>query len=117
MELSSGKIDFFFIADVFQGDFHLLPHKVQRFVAEKADLMRPRGIYICDGSQHEAEEITHKLIERGMLSELKAMENWCVTARPSRLFTPSKLLSIAVKRPTRPLMISLLLQLHLSYRS
>lgn len=58
-----------------KGDFHLLPHKVQRFVAEKADLMRPRGIYICDGSQHEAEEITHKLIERGMLSELKAMEN------------------------------------------
>jgi hypothetical protein len=62
----------------FQGDFHLLPAKVQRFVAEKAELMRPRAIYICDGSQHEAEEIIHKLVERGMLTQLKALENWCV---------------------------------------
>jgi len=58
-----------------KGDFHLLPAKVQRFIAEKAELMRPRGIYICDGSQHEAEEIIGKLCERGMLSPLKAMEN------------------------------------------
>uniref|UniRef100_A0A1I7WNG2 PEPCK_N domain-containing protein n=1 Tax=Heterorhabditis bacteriophora TaxID=37862 RepID=A0A1I7WNG2_HETBA len=58
-----------------QGDFHLLPPKVQRFVAEKAELMRPRGIYICDGSQHEADEIIDKLVERGMLSPLKAYEN------------------------------------------
>uniref|UniRef100_A0A914WMX2 Phosphoenolpyruvate carboxykinase [GTP] n=1 Tax=Plectus sambesii TaxID=2011161 RepID=A0A914WMX2_9BILA len=57
------------------GDFHLLPAKVQRFVTEKVELMRPRGIYICDGSQHEADEITNKLIERGMLSPLKAYEN------------------------------------------
>ncbi|KAJ1354969.1 hypothetical protein KIN20_012073 [Parelaphostrongylus tenuis] len=60
---------------IHKGDFHLLPPKVQRFVAEKAELMRPRGIYICDGSQHEADEIIDKLIERGMLSPLKAYEN------------------------------------------
>ncbi|KAK5981767.1 hypothetical protein GCK32_008405, partial [Trichostrongylus colubriformis] len=30
-----------------QGDFHLLPAKVQRFVAEKAELMRPRGELLC----------------------------------------------------------------------
>ena len=59
-----------------KGDFHLLPPKVQRFVAEKADLMRPRSIFICDGSAQEAEEITHKLWERGMLTPLKALENW-----------------------------------------
>jgi phosphoenolpyruvate carboxykinase (GTP) len=58
-----------------KGDFHLLPYKVQKFVAEKAELMRPRGLYICDGSQHEADEIIHKLIERGMLSPLKKREN------------------------------------------
>ncbi len=51
---------------------------MQRFVAEKAELMRPRAIYICDGTAHEAEEIMHKLIERGMLTPLKALENWCV---------------------------------------
>ncbi|KAI6206080.1 hypothetical protein M3Y94_00865700 [Aphelenchoides besseyi] len=60
---------------ILKGDFHLLPFKVQRFIAEKAELCRPRGIYICDGSEHEADEITHKLIERGMLSPLSAYEN------------------------------------------
>uniref|UniRef100_A0AC34RBZ6 Phosphoenolpyruvate carboxykinase GTP-utilising N-terminal domain-containing protein n=1 Tax=Panagrolaimus sp. JU765 TaxID=591449 RepID=A0AC34RBZ6_9BILA len=60
---------------ILKGDFHLLPFKVQRFIAEKAELCRPRGIYICDGSQHEADEITHKLIERGMLTPLAAYEN------------------------------------------
>lgn len=59
-----------------KGDFHLLPYKVQRWVAEKAELMRPRGIYICDGSEHEADEIIHKLVERGMLSQLTKYENW-----------------------------------------
>ncbi|CAD5218549.1 unnamed protein product [Bursaphelenchus okinawaensis] len=59
---------------IVKGDLHTLPFKVQRFIAEKAELMRPRGIYICDGSEHEAEEITHKLIERGMLTELSAYE-------------------------------------------
>lgn len=59
----------------FKGDFHLLPPKVQRFVAEKAELMRPRGIYICDGTEHESEEIVDKLVERGMLAPLKAYHN------------------------------------------
>jgi phosphoenolpyruvate carboxykinase (GTP) len=58
-----------------KGDFHDLPFKAQRFIAEKAELMRPRGIYICDGSEHEADEIKHKLIERGSLSKLEALEN------------------------------------------
>lgn len=60
---------------IVKGDFHDMPHKVQQFVAEKADLMRPRAIFICDGSDHEAEEITHKLVERGMLTPLKAYHN------------------------------------------
>jgi len=58
-----------------QGDFHLLPPKVQKFIAEKAELMRPRGIYVCDGSHHEATEIMGKLMERGSLAPLKAMDN------------------------------------------
>jgi len=60
---------------ILKGDFHLLPFKVQRFIAEKAELCRPRGIYICDGSAHEAEEITNKLVERGMLTPLSAYDN------------------------------------------
>uniref|UniRef100_A0A183CLS8 Phosphoenolpyruvate carboxykinase [GTP] n=1 Tax=Globodera pallida TaxID=36090 RepID=A0A183CLS8_GLOPA len=60
---------------ILKGDFHLLPFKVQRFVAEKAELCRPRGIFICDGSEHEAEEMTDLLVERGVLTPLGAYEN------------------------------------------
>lgn len=52
-----------------------MPFKVQRFIAEKTELCRPRGIFICDGSEHEAEEIISKLIERGQLTKLTAYEN------------------------------------------
>ncbi|KAL3112231.1 hypothetical protein niasHT_017004 [Heterodera trifolii] len=60
---------------ILKGDFHLLPFKVQRFVAEKAELCPPRGIFICDGSEHEAEEMTDLLVERGVLTPLVAYEN------------------------------------------
>ena len=38
--------------------------------------MKPRGVYICDGTQLEAEEILHKLEERGLLHKLTKYENW-----------------------------------------
>uniref|UniRef100_A0A7E4URY4 Phosphoenolpyruvate carboxykinase [GTP] n=1 Tax=Panagrellus redivivus TaxID=6233 RepID=A0A7E4URY4_PANRE len=60
---------------ILKGDLHVLPYKVQRFIAEKAELCRPRGIYICDGTHAEAEEIKDKLVERGMLTQLSAYEN------------------------------------------
>ncbi|GMR42506.1 hypothetical protein PMAYCL1PPCAC_12701 [Pristionchus mayeri] len=60
---------------IFKGDFASLPPKVQRFIAEKAELMNPAGIYICDGSQKEADDIVDKLVERGVLTPLKAYEN------------------------------------------
>ncbi|VDO04955.1 unnamed protein product [Haemonchus placei] len=60
---------------IFKGDFASLAPKVQRFVAEKAELMNPAGIYICDGSQKEYDDIVDKLVERGVLTPLKAYEN------------------------------------------
>uniref|UniRef100_F1KYY2 Phosphoenolpyruvate carboxykinase [GTP] n=1 Tax=Ascaris suum TaxID=6253 RepID=F1KYY2_ASCSU len=60
---------------IIKGDLRQLPIKVQRFVIEKASLMRPRGIYICDGSVREADEIVAKLVERRTLSVLTAYEN------------------------------------------
>ncbi|VDM39672.1 unnamed protein product [Toxocara canis] len=60
---------------ILKGDLRQLPIKVQRFVIEKASLMRPRGIYICDGSTREADEVVGKLVERGTLSVLTAYEN------------------------------------------
>ena len=40
------------------------------------DIMKPRGVYILDGTLPEAEEIIHKLEERGLLHKLKKYENW-----------------------------------------
>ncbi|KAK6046342.1 hypothetical protein COOONC_16153 [Cooperia oncophora] len=60
---------------IFKGDFASLAPKVQRFVAEKAELMNPAGIYICDGSQKEYDDIVDKLVERGVLTPLSAYEN------------------------------------------
>lgn len=58
-----------------KGDFNRLPRKVQKFVAFYVDYMSPRGIYICDGSESEANEVIHKLLERGTLETLDKLEN------------------------------------------
>uniref|UniRef100_A0A8L8KC79 3-hydroxyisobutyryl-CoA hydrolase, mitochondrial n=1 Tax=Heligmosomoides polygyrus TaxID=6339 RepID=A0A8L8KC79_HELPZ len=47
--------------------------RVLRFKRRGVDVVQ--GIYICDGSQHEANDIIGKSVERGLLSPLKAYEN------------------------------------------
>ncbi|PIO69540.1 hypothetical protein TELCIR_08628 [Teladorsagia circumcincta] len=76
-----------------EGDFASLAPKVQRFVAEKAELMNPAGIYICDGSQKEFDDIVDKLVERGVLTPLKAYEN---NFSPVRIGT-----TVADQRPAK----------------
>ncbi|XP_076112406.1 phosphoenolpyruvate carboxykinase [GTP]-like isoform X1 [Mytilus galloprovincialis] len=58
-----------------KGDFHKLPKKCQKFIAKWVDICAPRALYICDGSQGEADEIIHKLLERGVLTSLPKYEN------------------------------------------
>jgi phosphoenolpyruvate carboxykinase (GTP) len=60
---------------VIKGDFDALPYKVQSFIAEHVKLCRPTGIYLCDGSEEEAAEMTDKLVERGMLTKLDKLDN------------------------------------------
>lgn len=61
---------------VIKGDIEALPHEVKVFLAENIKLCSPKGIYICDGSEEEAMEITQKLVDRGMLIKLKKYDNW-----------------------------------------
>lgn len=65
---------------VVKGDFLALPHSVQEFIAEYVDLLQPKGVYICDGSEEEATEVTEKLVDRGLLLKLDKMEN-CYACR------------------------------------
>ncbi|KAL4234345.1 hypothetical protein ACF0H5_005995 [Mactra antiquata] len=60
---------------VAKGDFGRLPLKAQKFIAKWIQVCNPRALYICDGSQDEANEVIHKLEERGTLHRLKKYEN------------------------------------------
>jgi len=61
---------------VVKGDFNSLPLAAKVFIAEHVALCRPKDIYLCDGSQEEAEELTKKLVNKGMLQKLEKMDNW-----------------------------------------
>jgi len=60
---------------VVKGDLYALPARVQRFIAENVALCEPSGIYICDGSADECEEIKQKMVARGMLVKLPKYAN------------------------------------------
>ena len=61
---------------IIKGDPDSLPPRVKKFIAEHVQLCRPKGVYICDGSQEEAEDITEKMVNRGLLTKLDKYENW-----------------------------------------
>ena len=63
---------------IIKGDVDALPSAVKAFVAENVRLCRPKGVYICDGSEDEAEEITEKMVNRGLLTKLDKYDNWWV---------------------------------------
>uniref|UniRef100_A0A915C1P2 phosphoenolpyruvate carboxykinase (GTP) n=3 Tax=Parascaris univalens TaxID=6257 RepID=A0A915C1P2_PARUN len=58
---------------VVKGDPRILPEEAQLFVFEKAKLMRPRAIYICDGSQLEVMNLKRKITQMGMGKALEAL--------------------------------------------
>lgn len=60
---------------VVKGDFTALPTTVQQFIARYVNILQPEGIYICDGSEDEAQELTDKLVDRGTLVKLEKMDN------------------------------------------
>lgn len=60
---------------VAKGNFTALPKHVKIFLGHCVQLLKPRCIYICDGSEEEANEIIHKLMERGTLTKLPKYEN------------------------------------------
>lgn len=60
---------------VIKGNINALPAHVKRFVAEKANLMTPRNIYICDGTEEEYKNLVGECIEAGVLKPLAHYEN------------------------------------------
>ena len=72
MEELGGEIQ----VPIIKGDADALPSAVKKFIAENVRLCRPKGVYICDGSEEEAEEITDKMVNRGLLTKLDKYDNW-----------------------------------------
>ncbi|CAJ0955994.1 unnamed protein product, partial [Mesorhabditis belari] len=60
---------------VLKGDPKWLAEKVQCFIAEKARLMTPAAIYICNGSIFEADELLGVLKKQGVVETLTAYRN------------------------------------------
>lgn len=60
---------------VVKGDFTHLPVKAQQFIAKYVNVCQPKGIFIVDGSEEEKEELTDKLVDRGLLLPLDKYEN------------------------------------------
>lgn len=60
---------------VAKGEIRDLREDIQKFIIHWTRVCNPRGIYICDGSQDEAEMIIHKLEERQSMKKLTAYEN------------------------------------------
>lgn len=51
--------------------------------------MKPSAIFICDGSQNEADELIARCVERGVLVPLKAYKNKFVSLSVYDLITSS----------------------------
>ena len=47
----------------------------------QVEVCRQKGLYIVDGSEEEAEEITTKMVARGMLTPLKGDNKWALYRR------------------------------------
>lgn len=60
---------------VSQGNFQLLPTTVQTWLAQIIQLVKPRDVFICDGSKEEGEKITKILVDGGTIAPLRKYEN------------------------------------------
>ncbi|KHN81991.1 Phosphoenolpyruvate carboxykinase [GTP] [Toxocara canis] len=68
---------------VIKGDPTIMPLKAQLFVAEKAKLMRPQAIYICDGSLLERMDLTKKITQNRVARTLEALSDcYLITTDP-----------------------------------
>jgi len=66
-----------------KGDLTNLPSHAKQFIAEKAELMTPTGIYVCDGTKADMEYLIAELGKEGGIKPLKAYENnWIVRTDP-----------------------------------
>jgi phosphoenolpyruvate carboxykinase (GTP) len=51
----------------------------------KIQLCTPRAVYICDGSEDEAEAVINKLVELGTLTKLTKYENCYICSTDPRV--------------------------------
>jgi phosphoenolpyruvate carboxykinase (GTP) len=66
-----------------KGDLSSIPKNARQFIAEKALLMKPTDIYVCDGSRAEQQALIADMQKVGAIKPLKAYENeWIVKTDP-----------------------------------
>lgn len=60
-----------------------VPEAVWDFVRSKAALCNPKDVFLCDGSEAQAAELTARMLQQGMLKPLPKYTNWYITHLPS----------------------------------
>ena len=72
------------------------PHSVVKWVEQIAALTKPDNVVWCDGTAHEFDELTHKMVEDGTLIRLNP------DFRPYSFLARSDAPSSARPTPTKP---------------
>ena len=60
---------------VLNGSLDDMPSHVKDYILEKADLCKPKDIYICDGSEKENLSFMDELVEAGVVKKLTKYEH------------------------------------------
>lgn len=63
-------------ANKYEEPLKRLPPRVRAYVEEKAKMMEPDDIYICDGSDAENKRLLTLMENNGMIKKLSKYENW-----------------------------------------
>jgi phosphoenolpyruvate carboxykinase (GTP) len=59
-----------------KGDINALPSKVQTYISDYAEILKPKNIHICDGSTEENTSLIDLLTKLGTCVPFAKHDNW-----------------------------------------
>ena len=63
-----------------------LPSGVRSFVDKWSEHCTPEGVHVCDGSDEEDGALLQLLVEKGSITPLSKLEDWCVYKPPGTMY-------------------------------
>ena len=75
-----------------------LPSGVRSFVDKWSEHCTPEGVHVCDGSDEEDRALLQLLVEKGSITPLSKLENWCVYKSPGTMYQRAMLFQACCSR-------------------